>query len=203
MTRVATRNVLHTPHVVLLYQRRTQVNLLGKTPAIHHDGARARRLLVLHVEHLIARTKIVLRRAVTVQAPLHLQRLLLINERHLVDGAVAGVAADAFVDMNTVVEKNEVRQLVYPSPLQGLAGTVAGADRLEQFGVGPDLRMAVHAGLGRRNAGEARGLDRGMAITAVDAESGDVVLVAEGYRLRLADSGIGDIGRALDLHRDP
>src|SRR6266478_9147615 len=42
-----------------------------------------------------------------------------------------------------------------------------------------------------------------MAVTAVDAESGDMVLVAEGDGLRLAHSSIGDVRRALDLHRDP
>src|ERR1700688_1298115 len=137
------------------------------------------------------------------QAPLHLQRILLVHQRHLVDRAVTGVAADSFIDMNTVVEKNEVGELVHARPLEALAGAVAGADWLQHLGVGPDLRVAVHASFRRRDSGEARSLNRGVAIAAVDAEAGNVMLVAEGDRLRLAHASIGYVGRALDLHRDP
>jgi hypothetical protein len=137
------------------------------------------------------------------QAPLHLQRFLLIHERHLVDWTVAGVATYSFIDMNAVIEKDEVGKLVYPRPLQRLAGAVAGADGLEQLGIRPDLRVAVHAGLGGRNAGETRSLNGSVAVAAVDAESGDVMLMTEGHGLRLAHSRVGDVRRTLDLHRDP
>lgn len=42
-----------------------------------------------------------------------------------------------------------------------------------------------------------------MAIAAVDAETGHVVLVAERDGLRLAYSGVGDVGRTLNFHRYP
>src|SRR5712671_2442999 len=42
-----------------------------------------------------------------------------------------------------------------------------------------------------------------MAVAAVDAESGDVMLMAEGHRLRPADSSIGNVRGALNLHCDP
>src|SRR6266446_835733 len=42
-----------------------------------------------------------------------------------------------------------------------------------------------------------------MAVTAVDAKSGDMVLVAERDGLRLAHTGVGDVRRTLDLLRDP
>jgi hypothetical protein len=42
-----------------------------------------------------------------------------------------------------------------------------------------------------------------VAVAAVDAESGDVMLVAEGDGLGLADSGIGDVGGTLDFHGHP
>ena len=38
-----------------------------------------------------------------------------------------------------------------------------------------------------------------MAVAAVDAESGNVMLVAEGHRLRFAHTGVGDIWRTLNL----
>ena len=42
-----------------------------------------------------------------------------------------------------------------------------------------------------------------MAIAAVDAEAGDVMLMAERNRLRLANPRISDIGRALNFHGHP
>jgi len=41
------------------------------------------------------------------------------------------------------------------------------------------------------------------AVAAVDAESGDVVLMAEGDWLWFADTGISDVRGALDLHGHP
>jgi hypothetical protein len=115
-------------------------------------------LPVTHVENLIARSQIVLWSAVTAQAPLHLQRFLLVHKRHLVNRAVAGVAAHAFVHVNAVIEENEIGKLVHARPLQRLSGAEAGADWFEQLGVGPNLRMAIHASLGGRNAGETGSL---------------------------------------------
>src|ERR1700676_4277252 len=63
--------------------------------------------------------------------------------------------------------------------------------------------MAVHASLGRRNSGETRGLNRRVAVAAIDTKSSDVVLVAEGDGLRLAHAGVGNVGRALNLHPHP
>ena len=93
------------------------------------------------------------------QAPFHLQTFLLVHDRHLIDRAVAGIAANALGDVNAVIEIDEVGELVDSRPLQRFAGAVAGADRLEQLGVGPDLRVAVHAGLRRRNSREAGGFN--------------------------------------------
>ena len=106
---------------------------------VDYDRFHIGRLLVAHVEHLISRAQIFFGGAMAFQAPLHLQRILLVHQRHLVDRAVTGVAADSFIDMNTVVEKNEVGELVHAGPLQALAGAIAGADWLQQLGVGPDL----------------------------------------------------------------
>lgn len=50
-----------------------------------------------HVENLVFRSHIVFRMAVTIQTPFHLQRLRLRHDRHLVNPAVAGRAANPFV----------------------------------------------------------------------------------------------------------
>ena len=50
------------------------------------------------------------------ETPLHVKRLRFPGDRHLVDSTVTGRAADAFCDMDTVIEKGEVRQIVDTIP---------------------------------------------------------------------------------------
>ena len=66
-----------------------------------------------------------------------------------------------------------------PNPAQISAIPVTRTDWLEHRRIRPDLGMAVHAGLGRRNPRERGLLDRRMAVPAVDANAPDVVGVAE------------------------
>ena len=73
--------------------------------------------MVATAENLVARAKMFFRRAMTVEAPLHLKRPLLIHEWHLVDRPVAIVASDAFGDVNAVIEINKVRKLIDTRPL--------------------------------------------------------------------------------------
>src|SRR6266480_7590293 len=63
--------------------------------------------------------------------------------------------------------------------------------------------MAVHAGLGWRNPGEARGFDRRVAVSTINADGSHVVLMAEGRGLRPGNSSIGYVRRALNLDARP
>ena len=118
-----------------------------------------------------------------VQAPFHLQRLRLVHQRHAIDAAVTGFAAHALADVDAVIEVHEIRQVVHADPVERPIVAEAGADRFEVRAVRPDLRVAVDAGLGGRNAGRRRHLHRRMAIPAVDADAARVMLVTELDRL--------------------
>src|ERR1700730_10159718 len=61
-----------------------------------------------HVEKFSPWPAVLFGRSMTVQAPLHLERLRLIRERHLVNRTVARRAADPLTDMNLVIEINEI-----------------------------------------------------------------------------------------------
>src|ERR1700730_17188943 len=61
-----------------------------------------------HREHFFFRAKGPLRMAVALEAPRHLEPRSLPDERHLVDAAVTGLAADALVHVDGVVEVDEV-----------------------------------------------------------------------------------------------
>ena len=117
--------------------------------------------------------------AMAVQAPLHQERVGLKHQRHLVDLAVAGGAADAFVDVNAVIEIGEIGQAMHFHPLDGFVGAVAVAHRLEVAGVVVKHGMAVHARLRWRNAGDRGGFHAGVAVAAIDAVVADVMLMAE------------------------
>ena len=67
--------------------------------------------------------------------------------------------------------------------------------------------MAIHAGLGGRNVGETRSLDRGVAIAAIHAQTADVMRVAERHglfpRLRGARRVVGPVNRSTSHARKP
>ena len=79
----------------------------------------------------------------------------------------------------------------------------AGAHRLENRRGLPDLRMAVHARLGRRNAREGRGLDRGVTVPTVNAIVEHVMEMAELHRLLDVLLGARHVRRATEKHREP
>ena len=146
-----------------------------------------------HVVDLRGGTKILGRIAMAVQAPLHLQRVLLIHQRHLVHAAMTAGAANALVHMDRVIEVHIIRQIMHLDPEDRLARRPAIAHRSQQVGIRPDLRVTVDTGLGRGNARVARFLHRRVTVLALQAQTLYVVLVAERNRLV----------RALPLAGDP
>src|SRR5215813_3770662 len=73
MTCVATGYIAFGPKLVRLHQVKPERILIEKTLTIHNHRTIGGRRLISHIEHLVARPEILLRCAVTVQAPLHLQ----------------------------------------------------------------------------------------------------------------------------------
>src|SRR5579863_8185216 len=118
VTRVAISQALN---VILLDELFSKLFLVG-------------RRLIGHAEHLVARSDIFLRIAMTIDAPVHVQRVFLVRERHLIDAAVAGGASDALVDVNTVIEVYKVRQVVDTGPFQRFPAAEAGSHGLQKLG---------------------------------------------------------------------
>ena len=109
MARRAARELFDRANLVFLDQTRPEVRIVGRT-------------FPIHVEDLVARPHVFLRVAVAVEAPVHHQRGVLVDERHLVDLPVAGGAADALVHVDAVVEIHEIGQIVDPrSSVRGLS----------------------------------------------------------------------------------
>ncbi len=112
-------------------------------------------------------------------------------------------ATDPFIDVNTVVEVNEIGQIMDARPLNRPARAKAGAHRFQNRAVGPDLRVAVHADFRARDSRKSLGLDRSVAMAAIDPIIADVMLVAELDGLGPSDVSLGGIGRPIDLSHDP
>ena len=138
----------------------------------------------MRIKNLVIRTQMRRRIAVTGQTPAHIERRRLPGQRHVAYRPVAFGAADALRDMDAVVEVDVIRQGVDAGPAQRLALCEALPHRRENFRIGPDLRVAGHAGMGRRDARVLGNLDRRVAVTAIEAQAADVMLMAERYRLR-------------------
>ena len=77
--------------------------------------------LPIHVGDLVERAEMIFRGAVALETPAHALGLVMPDDLHAVDVAVAGDAADAAIHVGGVVEINVVRRLVDADPGNGLA----------------------------------------------------------------------------------
>src|ERR1043165_430908 len=75
-----------------------------------------------HIENLIFGSEIAFGRFVAIDAPAHVERVGFPGQRHLIDSPVTGRTSNSFLNVNAVVEKDEIRQLIDPLPMQWLAG---------------------------------------------------------------------------------
>jgi len=121
--------------------------------------------------------------AMTFEAPFHVERGNLISQRHEINASVTGRAADTLVDVNAVIEISEVGEIVHSGPLDRLSRPPTLADGFQVGAIGPDLRVAVHAGLGRGYACEAEFLNGRVTVAAIYAVIADMMFVAELNRL--------------------
>ena len=183
---------------------RTACQLLDRWNVVFLDQATTKRDLVLvrrpvKVEYGLFRAQIFFWLAMAAQTPLHLERAALLGQRHLIDLTMTGRTANTFIDMNAVVEINKIAQVMHAIPLDGRVVGKAIAHRGEHRAIVPDLRMAGHAGVGWRSTRRCRCFNRSMAVTTIDAEGGDMVLMTERNRLLdgCADGGVP--GRANEV----
>ena len=88
-----------------------------------------------------------------------------------------------FGDVNGVIEIDVVGQPLTLFQWIGLSSARLARTGASIVRLRIELRMAGHAGMGRRQAGERRGLDRGVAVAAIEAKAADMMLVAERHRL--------------------
>lgn len=139
----------------------------------------------------------------TIKTPFHLQRRGLVRNRHLIDAPMTRRATDAFVNVDTVIEKRVVRQIVDPDPLDRFARSQTCAHRFQIGAIRPNLFVTVHARFRRRHAGRRRLLDRRMAITAIDAVVANVMFMAKLDWLLPFDPLSCVPGRAIDFRTDP
>jgi len=106
---------------------------------------------------------------------------------------VTRLASNALVHVNSVIEVNEIRNVVDPDPFNGTIFAKTGAHRLERGTVCPHLLVAIHADLCRWNSGKGGSLYRCVAIAAVNAQATDMMLVAERNRLIARYELIADV----------
>ena len=127
-----------------------------------------------------------------VEAPSHRERLRLVDDFHLVDAVVAVDTADPAPHVGRVVEVDVVGKVVDAHPRHRQSGRVALAQHDQPGRARADVRVAVHARLGRGDRGVRRVFDVGVAVAAVDAELPRVQRVRVRHRLRRR---VPDIGR--------
>jgi hypothetical protein len=158
-----------------------------------------RRWCPRHIEDLTFRPQSFFRIAMAFQTPLHLQRADLHHKRHLIDAPVTGRASNAFTHVNAVVEINKIGQIMHACPSDWLACSITCANRFEIGAILPDLRMAIHADSCWRNSGGGSFFDGSVAISAVEPNITDMMLVAELHRLLASNEGVRYVVGTVEL----
>jgi hypothetical protein len=97
----------------------------------------------------------------------------------VIHAAVARGAAYAFMNVDTVIEIDVLWQVIYLSPLNGSVGSITFPNRSQSRSSGPHLRMTVHTDTGRRDIREFGGLNRDVAVSAIDSKAACMMLMAE------------------------
>ena len=137
--------------------------------------------------HLRRWNQMFLRLAVTREAPRHLHFHGLVGHRHLIDSTVATHTRNAPIDVRAVIEIDVIGNARHLLPDNRLGILSAVSNGLQQRGIRPDLRVTGHAGFRRWNAGVRRRVDARVAVTAIDSQFSNVVLMAERYWLLRCD----------------
>ena len=136
-----------------------------------------------HIGDLVRRPQMRRRIAVAIEAEFHRQRLGAISERHRIDASVAFDAANPLGDVDVVPEEDILRQDRDTIPVQRLVIGEARPHRPQHRRASPDLRMARHAGVRRRQTGARPFRDRCVAIAAIDAKLPSMMAMTERDRL--------------------
>lgn len=149
----------------------------------------------------------IFRSAVAIETPGHALGLVLVNDFHFIDRAMAAVAAHATIHVNGVVEISVVRHLVDAHPIDRLAGFPTLAHGGEFWTISLDLSVASHTGLSCRHVGVRSHLDEAVAVSAIHTELLDMDDVGKGDRLvgLVADARVfrGEvISETTGNHRD-
>ena len=112
-------------------------------------------------------------------------------------------AANAFVHVNAVIEIDEVGQVVNAGPADRLACAPTLTNRFEVRTVRPDLRVAVHAGLGWRNACISEFLNGSVTVATIDAVVAGVMFVTELNGLFARKVRLSVVRRPVEFEQQP
>ena len=112
----------------------------------------------------------IFRGAMAIQAPGHALWLMLVNDLHFIHRAMAAVATDTAIHVNSMVEIGIIGNLVNSNPVDRLAGFPAFTNGFQFGACGFDLRVAGHAGLGAGDVRVRSDLHEAMAVATIHAQ---------------------------------
>ena len=108
-----------------------------------------------------------------------------------------------FIHVNTVIEVNVIGEVMDLCPFNRLTGLPAFSYRGKVRAVGPDLSVAIHTSLGRRNTGGSSPFYGRVTVAAIDAVIADVVLMTELNGLFAIDERTSVPRRTINLGKCP
>jgi hypothetical protein len=153
----------------------------------HHQPAAEfslrNRRLPTHRKNFLTWAQVILRSTMAIQTPFHMKGSELPCQGHLIEPAMTRLASHSSVDMYAVIEINKIGRVVHAIPCKRPILTKAGSNRLEHGAVVPHLFVTVHAHFGGGNSCKRDLFHRDVAIPAINAQAGNVMLMTERNRL--------------------
>lgn len=129
---------------------------------------------------------------VAIEAPTHAQRLVVRDDGHLVDLAVAAFASDSAFHVDGMIEIDVIRRLVNPLPRYWIAALPARLHCGQLGTIWLDQRMTSDARLSGRDVRAGGFLDARMAKKARHSQLPDMLGMGERNRLNrsVTDAGV-------------
>ena len=122
------------------------------------------------IRHLGCWHEVFFRIAVASEAPRHLHCHGLIGHWHLIDPSMAAYTRHAAIYVGAVIKINVIGNACDLFPGNRTMELSAISDRLQHFGIRPNLGVAGHAGLRWGNTRVGRRIDARVTISTVDAQ---------------------------------
>src|SRR5215831_18681297 len=116
---------------------------------------------------------------------------------------MTGDTANAFVEVEAVIEVGKIRQIIHSGPGKRLSRLETVPHWGQEGTLSPDIGEAIHTGSSGRHPGKGADFYRGVTIAAVNTKSADVMLMTELHRLLACYTLLSGVAGPVQRRHEP